>query len=93
MNYFHDINIWSPDGEPLVVTEDNDHLGLVVSGIDEEIKNVDKNVDSARQTLFNLLGSIFSFKCKLSQTALYHVWSIFVHPILISGLAALWVSP
>ena len=93
MNYFQDINIWSLDGEPLVVTEDNDHLGLVVSGIDEEIKNVDKNVDSARQTLFNLLGSIFSFKCKLSQTVLYHVWSIFVNPILRSGLAALPIRP
>ena len=28
MNYFQDINIWSLDGEPPVVTEDNDHLGL-----------------------------------------------------------------
>ena len=93
MKYFQDINIWSLDGEPLVVTEDNDHLGLVVSGIDEEIKIFDKNVDSARQTLFNLLGSIFSFKCKLSQTVLYHVWSIFVHPILRSGLAALPIRP
>ena len=36
-------------GEKLTVSEDNDHLGLVVSGIDEEVKNVDKNIQSARE--------------------------------------------
>jgi hypothetical protein len=42
MQYYEDINIWSLYGEMLTVAEDNDHLGLVVSGIDEEVKNVDK---------------------------------------------------
>jgi len=42
------------------VTENNDHLGLVVSGRDEEIKNVDKNISSARDSLFSFLGNIFS---------------------------------
>ena len=57
------------------------------------MKNVDKNIDSARQTIFKLLGNIFSFRCKLSQTVLLHVWSIFVNPVLRSGLAALPVRP
>ena len=63
MSYYKDINIWNLDGDPLAVTDDNEHLGLIVSGLDEEIKNVDKNVDKARQTLFSLLGNVFSFKC------------------------------
>ena len=42
MSYYQDINIWSLNGEPLKVTEDNEHLGLVVSGLNEELKNVDK---------------------------------------------------
>ena len=49
MNYYKDINMWSLDGDPLTVAEDNEHLGLIVSGPDEEIKNVDKNIDSTRK--------------------------------------------
>ena len=67
MAYYENINLWKLDGNPLPVTEDNEHLGLIVSGLDGEIK---KNIDSARQTLFNLLGNVLSFKCKLSQTVL-----------------------
>ena len=32
-------------------------------------------------------------KCKLSPTVLHHVWSIYVNPVLRSGLAALPVRP
>ena len=52
MSYYQDITMWSLAGKTLTVAEDNDHLGLIVSGLDEEIKNIDKNIDSARQTLF-----------------------------------------
>ena len=93
MIYYKDIQLWSLGGNPLTVSEDNEHLGLIVSGLNEESKNVDKNIDSARQTLFSLLGNIFSFKCKLSQTVLLHVWSIYVNPALRSGLAALPIRP
>ena len=55
MSYYRDINIWSLNGEKLNVTEDNEHLGLIVSGTNEEIKNTDKNINSARKILFNLL--------------------------------------
>ena len=68
MSYYKDINMWSLDGAPLTVADDNEHLGLIVSGLDEEIKNVDKNIDSTRKQLFNLLGNIFSYKCKLCPT-------------------------
>lgn len=93
MAYYQDIHLWKLGGNPLPVTEDNEHLGLIVSGTDEEIKNVDKNIASARQTLFNLLGNIFSYKCKLSPVVLLHVWSIYVSPVLRSGLAALPIRP
>ena len=93
MSYYKNIKMWKLDGNPLAVTENNEHLGLIVSGLDEELKNVDKNIDSARQILFNLLGNIFSYKCKLSQTVLLHVWSLYVSPVARSGLAALPIRP
>ena len=82
MQYYKDINIWSLYGEKLKVTEDNEHLGLVVSGINEEIKNVDKNINAARDTLFGFLENILSYKCKLSQAVQYHTWSVFIKPVL-----------
>ena len=57
MQYYQDINLWSLNGSPLSVSEDNDHLGLLVSSLDEEIKNVDRNIAAARRTLHTLLGS------------------------------------
>ena len=93
MSYYQDIGIWSLYGKKLEVTENNDHLGLIVSGTDEELKNVDKCIDSARKILFSLLGNIFSYKCKLSPSVLHHVWTLYVSPILRSGLSALPIRP
>ena len=93
MQYYSSIPIWSLYGEKLDVCEDNDHLGMVVSGIDEETKNIDKNIRSARNTLYSFLGNIFSYKCKLSQVVQYHTWSVYVKPVLRSGLAALPIRP
>ena len=73
IQYYKDINIWSLYGEKLNVSEDNEHLGQVVSGIDEERKNVDKNIMAARDTLFGFLGNIFSYKFNLSQAVRYHI--------------------
>ena len=42
--------------------QENEHLGPVVSGMDEEIKNVEKNIQSARDSLFDFLGNVFSYK-------------------------------
>ena len=93
MSYYEDINIWSLYGEKLAVKENNEHLGLVVSGLDEEIKNIDKNIDSARKTLFSFLGNIFSYKCKLSPAIQLRTWQIYVKPVLRSRLAALPIRP
>ena len=76
MQYYKEVNMWSLYGEPLMVSEDNEHLGLIVSGLHEEVKNVDSNLASARQTLFSLLGNIFMYKCKLSPRVLLHIWRL-----------------
>ena len=91
--YYKDVNIWSLNGEPLNVSEDNEHLGLIVSGLEEEIKNVDDNIASARKTVFSLLGNIFLYKCKLPPSVLLHVWSLYVSPVLRSGLNSLPIRP
>ena len=59
------------------MSKDNKHLGPVVSGIDEELKNVDKNIMAARDTLFGFLGNIFEYKCKLSQAVQYHTSNLY----------------
>ena len=93
MLYYKENNIWQLYGERLVVAENNDHLGLVVSGHHEERKNVDKNIESARNALFNFLGNVFAYKCKLSQAVQYHTWCVFIKPVLRSGLSALPIRP
>ena len=93
MSYYKDIPMWSLNGKSLTVAENNDHLGMIVSGHNEETKNINKNINSARKILFNLLGSIFSYKCKLSPSVLVQVWSLYVSPVLRSGLQSLPIRP
>ena len=52
MQFYKDNNIWQLYGEKLEVAEDNDHLGLVVSGLHKELKNIDKNIKSASRVAF-----------------------------------------
>ena len=47
MDYYQDIKPWTLGGGRVSVVTDNDHLGLLVSGVEEEQKNVDKNTVSA----------------------------------------------
>ena len=75
------------------VAEDNDHLGLIVSGYNEEQKNGDKNINAARNSLFKFLGNIFAYRCKISPEVQYHTWSVFIKPVLKSGLSALPIRP
>ena len=89
MAYYQDIKLWTLNGDTINVTENNDHLGLVVSGLKEEVKNVDKNLLNTRKSLFSLLGPAFAFRCKLSPTVQVHMWRVYCLPILSSGLAAL----
>ena len=93
MQYYKDIDSWSLYGKTISVTEDNDHLGLTISGTDEEVKNVDRNIQSTRNSMFSLLGHAYLFKCKLAPTVQLHIWSTYCKPILRSGLAALPIRP
>ena len=87
MQYYEDTKPWSLYDQKLNVSKENEHLGLIVSGSDEESKNVDKNIKSARDTMFTLLGQTLSYQCKLSPAVQYNVWSVFIKPVLRSGLA------
>ena len=93
MQYYKDIPMWSLYGEKITVAENNDHLGLVVSGLDEEQKNIDKNIQETRNSMFALLGKAFSYKCKIAPTTQVHIWNIYCKPVLRSGLAALPIRP
>jgi hypothetical protein len=77
------------DNLPVSVKEDNDHLGLIVSGYLEEEKNVDNKVKKARGSLFKLLGPAFSSKCLLSPAVQLHLFTIYICPIARSGLSAM----
>ena len=89
MEYYKDVQPWIMDDTPVSVAEDNDHLGLIVSGISEETKNVDLKLKKARGALFNLIGPVFSYKCLLSPSLQLHLFRTFVSPIALSGLAAM----
>ena len=80
-------------GHIISVTENNDHLGLIVSGLDEEQKNVDSNINQCRKSLFALLGPAFSYNCKLSPAVQVHLWRTYNLPVLLSGLSALPIRP
>ena len=66
---------------PVSVNEDNDHLGLTVSGLREEEKNIDMKIKKARGSLFKLLGlhevrpsnslHISGLRCKFSDWFCY----------------------
>ena len=93
MNYYRDIPFWTLNGHYIEVSEDNEHLGMVVSGVDEESKNIDKNITAARNALFAMLGPVFLYKCKLSPTVQSHLWRVYIKPVLTSGLASLPIRP
>ena len=93
MNYYRDIPFWTLNGHCIEVSEDNEHLGMIVSGVDEESKNVDKNITAARNALFAMLSPVFLHKCKLSPTVQTHLWRVYIKPVLTSGLASLPIRP
>ena len=93
MQYFQDTSHWTIDGQKLEVVEDNEHLGLIVSGLHEEQKNIDMNIIKCRNSVFSLLGAAYSYKCLLSPIAQCHIWRTCSLPILLSGLSALPIMP
>ena len=93
MDYYKDVGPWSLNGERIAVVTNNEHLGLIVSGLDEEQKNVDQNLTQCRNSLFALLGPALSYKCKLSPQVQLHLWRTYSLPVLKSGLSALPLRP
>ena len=88
MQYYHEVTPWKLDGQQVQVTENNDHLGQIVSGTNQEQKNVDLRIDKARKSLFGLGGPAFAWKCLLSPTVKIHLFRTFTCPILRSGLSS-----
>ena len=93
MNYYKDLQIWSLNGEHVKVVENNDHLGLIVSGWQEEQKNIDKKISKCRASLFAMLGPAYAYRCKLSPVIQHHLWQTYNLPVLVSGLSALPIRP
>ena len=93
MAFYKDTKPWTLNGERIEVVDNNDHLGLVVSGYEEEQMNVDKNIIKCRNSLFALLGPAFSYKCLLSPIVQSHLWRTCCFPVLLSGLPALPIRP
>ena len=93
MNFYKETHPWQLNGETVSVVDTNEHLGLVVSGLDEEQKNSDQNIQKCRNSLFGLLGPAYSYKCLLPPVVLIHLWRTYNLPVLLSGLSALPVRP
>ena len=93
MNFYKETKPWTLNGETVRVVDSNEHLGIVVSGSDEEQKNVDANIIKCRNYLFALLGPAFSYKCLLSPIVQLHIWRTCSLPALLSGLPALPIGP
>ena len=76
------------DGEQVKVVDNNDHLGQIVSGHQQEEKNIDERITKGRNNLFGLLGAAFSYKCHLSPVLKIHLFRTFTCPIIRSGLSS-----
>ena len=93
MDFYEKTKPWTLNGERVKVVGENEHLGLLVSGLNEEQKNVDSKLQLCRNSLFGLLGPAFAFKCMLSPTVQIHLWKTYSFPALLSGLCSLPLRP
>ena len=87
MQYYSDVRPWHINGQKVKVTEDNEHLGQIVSGTNQEQKNIEKRIEKGRKNLFGMLGPAFAFKCLLSPKVKFHLFRTYTCPIIRSGLA------
>ena len=88
MEYYKETAPWHLNGAKLKVTENNEHLGQIISGHKQEEKNVELRISKGRSCLFSLLGPAFANKCLLSPNVKIHLFRTFVCPIIRSGLAS-----
>ena len=87
--YFKEMSTWTMDDEKVEVVENNEHLGLVVSGEREEEKNIDDRLRKGRGSLFSLLGPAFAQKCLLSPNVKMHLFRLRTCPIVRCGLSSM----
>ena len=81
------------DGVKVKVRLDNEHLGQIVSGVEQEQKNVVLRIGKARYNIFGLLGPAFSYKCLLSPSVKIHLFMTYTYPFLQSGLSSFVLRP
>ena len=93
MAFYKDTTPWTLNGEIIKVVDKNEHLGLVVAGVEEEQRNIDENISKCRTSLFALLGPAFAHRCLLSSVVQAHLWRPCSLPVLLSGLSALPIRP
>ena len=91
--FYKEVNSWTLDGQKISVTENNEHLGQIVSGVNQEMMNVDERLKKGRQSIFSLLGPAFSFKCLLSPQVKLHLYRTYTCPITRSGLSSFVLRP
>ena len=48
MRYYKDVSPWLIGDQKIDVTENNEHLGQIVSGIDQTSKNIDQSLKRGR---------------------------------------------
>ena len=89
MAYYKETSPWTLCGERVRVVDKNEHLGMIVSGSDEEEKNIDENISKCRSSLFSLLGPAYAYKSLLSPQVQHHLWRVYNLPVLLSGLHVL----
>ena len=87
-----DTQPWKMQSNTISVVKYNDHLGQIVSGRQQEIKNIDLCLSKARKALFSLLGPGFSYKCLLGPSVKLHLYRTFICPVLRTGLSTFVLS-
>ena len=88
MEYYQAVMPWTMEEKKVLVVDNNEHLGKLVSGRSQEETNIDLKMEKGRKSLFSLLGSAFSFKCLLSPVLKLHLYRTFTCPRTRSGLSS-----
>ena len=91
--YWKDTSPWSMNDTNIEVVEDNEHLGQIISGVNPIQKNVDQNIDKTRKCLFSLMGHPFSHHSQVNPSIQHSTWTIYICPVLRSGLSSLVIQP
>ena len=86
MTLYRDTAPWILNGKIVDIVENNEHLGLTVSGFDEEQKNVDDNINKCRKSLFALLNQALPTNVTSPHRSIFGVHVTFLSSCLICQL-------